>query len=198
MDTKERIIEEALKLFARKGYDAVSVRHIAKAVGIRESSLYYHFKNKQDIFDTIVDFCFQKAGDYFRKQALPFEKEDDLTRFLTTDPEELTELIFAIFRYFFEDPYNVMFRRLLTISQYDNAKARAIYRSLYREYPIQLQSRIFQMLMDTGQFRIEDPLAVAMEFYAVPYLLIHSCDSFSDAMPYLREHVRQFLTNYHL
>lgn len=60
MTTKEQILEEALKLFSVKGYDAVSVRDILRAVGIKESSLYYHFKNKQDIFDTIVTFCFQK------------------------------------------------------------------------------------------------------------------------------------------
>ena len=54
MNTKERIITEALNLFSINGYDSVSVRDIAKAVGIKESSLYNHFKNKQDIFDTII------------------------------------------------------------------------------------------------------------------------------------------------
>ena len=45
---------EALNLFSVKGYDPVSVRDIAYAVGIKESSLYNHFKNKQDIFDSIL------------------------------------------------------------------------------------------------------------------------------------------------
>lgn len=40
MTTKEKIVETALDLFSQRGYDGVSVRDIARAVGIRESSLY--------------------------------------------------------------------------------------------------------------------------------------------------------------
>ena len=54
MTTKERIIEEALTLFAEKGYQGTSVKNIADAVGIKDSSLYKHYKSKQEIFDTIV------------------------------------------------------------------------------------------------------------------------------------------------
>jgi len=55
MNTKEKIIYESLNLFSTKGFDAISVRDIANAVGIKASSLYNHFKNKQDIFDTIIE-----------------------------------------------------------------------------------------------------------------------------------------------
>lgn len=61
MTTKDNIIEQALRLFSAKGFEAVSVRDIARAVGIKESSLYYHFKNKQDIFDTIGRYLFSKG-----------------------------------------------------------------------------------------------------------------------------------------
>ena len=54
-NTKELILLEALKLFADKGYEGVSVRDIAAEVGIRQSSLYKHFESKQDIFDTLVE-----------------------------------------------------------------------------------------------------------------------------------------------
>ena len=42
-DTKQRIMEEALRLFSENGYDAVSVEQIAQAVGIKAPSLYNHF-----------------------------------------------------------------------------------------------------------------------------------------------------------
>ena len=54
-NTKELILLEALKLFADKGYEGVSVRDIAAEVGIRQSSLYKHFESKQDIFNTLVE-----------------------------------------------------------------------------------------------------------------------------------------------
>ncbi len=58
MDTKERILQVALDLFSQKGYSAVSIRDICKLVEIKESTIYYHFQNKQDIFDTLTErFC---------------------------------------------------------------------------------------------------------------------------------------------
>lgn len=44
METKELILKKALDMFAKSGYDSVSIRDIAKAVNIKESSIYYHFK----------------------------------------------------------------------------------------------------------------------------------------------------------
>ena len=53
-DTKERILTAALHLFARDGYEAVSVSQIAGALGITKGALYRHYQNKRDIFDHIV------------------------------------------------------------------------------------------------------------------------------------------------
>lgn len=55
MTTKEKILNAALTLFSEKGYNAVSVRHIAAEVGIKASSLYNHFENKQDILHELVE-----------------------------------------------------------------------------------------------------------------------------------------------
>ena len=43
-NTKQKIIEESLKLFSEKGYEGVSMREIASAVGIKGASIYNHFK----------------------------------------------------------------------------------------------------------------------------------------------------------
>lgn len=52
--TRERILIEASKLFARKGYIDTSTRDIANAVGIRQPSLFYHFDNKAEIYAELV------------------------------------------------------------------------------------------------------------------------------------------------
>ena len=54
-DTKRRILDQALELFATRGYDAVSMGDIGRAVGIRAPSLYNHFPGKQAIFEAIVE-----------------------------------------------------------------------------------------------------------------------------------------------
>ena len=53
-DTRQKILDKALELFAAKGYDSVSVGEIAQAVGIKAPSLYNHFPGKRAIFDAIV------------------------------------------------------------------------------------------------------------------------------------------------
>lgn len=196
METKERILDEALTLFAKRGCGAVSVREIARAVGVRESSLYNHFANKQAIFDAIVDRCFQRAQAYFEENALPFAPGDGDAVFRGVGLEELQALVERIFRYFFEDPWNTRFRRLLVISQFEDHRCREIYRQLYRDYCLRFQACLFAGLMEAGELREEDPMALAVEFYSPIYLLLHTCDGLEEARPAMRAHVEQFTKNY--
>ena len=52
--TKQKILDISLDLFSQNGFSAVSIRDICGCVGIRESSVYYHFKNKQAILDELL------------------------------------------------------------------------------------------------------------------------------------------------
>lgn len=60
METKDRILQAATKLFNQKGTKAVTTNHIAAAAGISPGNLYYHFRNKEEIiravFNRIVEF----------------------------------------------------------------------------------------------------------------------------------------------
>src|SRR5437899_10454278 len=53
--TRERILESALDLFARHGFAGTSVRQLARAVGLRESSLYNHFVSKEAIYHALIE-----------------------------------------------------------------------------------------------------------------------------------------------
>ena len=57
MSTKDRILEEALTLFAENGYDGTGVEQIAEKVGIKAPSLYKHFKGKEDILNSLIDIA---------------------------------------------------------------------------------------------------------------------------------------------
>ena len=70
-DTKEQILLAALRLFARDGYEAVSVSQIAGALGMTKGALYKHYKNKQDIFDSIVARMEQLDAIHARQYQLP-------------------------------------------------------------------------------------------------------------------------------
>lgn len=196
METKEKILAAALELFSQRGYEAVSVREIAGEVGIKESSLYNHFQNKRDIFDSLVDVCWQKAEAYYRSKQIPFTPEEDLSVFGEWDFSKLAKTIGNTFRYFFEDPWNVRFRRLLILSQYTDQRAAGLYQKLYRDYPLAIQTAVFRGLMEAGQFQKSDPEAAALDFYGTVFLLMHTCPSWAAAEPQLMAHLKQFVTHH--
>ena len=58
MDNKTSIIECAIKLFASKGYDAVSVQEITIAANITKPTLYYYFGSKEGLLQEIIKVKF--------------------------------------------------------------------------------------------------------------------------------------------
>jgi AcrR family transcriptional regulator len=57
--TKERILNVAIDLFAVKGFDAVSLREIAEAAGVRKATLYYYFTTKDEILEKILEYVLE-------------------------------------------------------------------------------------------------------------------------------------------
>ena len=74
IDTKERILITALKLFARDGYEAVSVRTISEELGMTKGALYRHYKNKRDIFDSIVNRMIEIDAQRAKENKMPADK----------------------------------------------------------------------------------------------------------------------------
>lgn len=62
--TKERILQVAERLFSEMGFDGTSVDKIAKNVGINKGSLYYHFKDKNDIMETLFQKIITDMEEY--------------------------------------------------------------------------------------------------------------------------------------
>ena len=55
-NTKEKIFDVSIDLFSQNGYDGVSIRQIAKEVGIKESSIYNHYQSKESILESILSY----------------------------------------------------------------------------------------------------------------------------------------------
>ena len=55
MTTKERIIEEAFKLFLNHNYEKVSISDLEQAVGKTRGAIFYLFKNKEELFNVVID-----------------------------------------------------------------------------------------------------------------------------------------------
>ena len=62
MNTKEKILYTATKVFNQKGYNAVNLREIAESLGISRGNLTYHFLTKEDLLAEIVNELWRKIG----------------------------------------------------------------------------------------------------------------------------------------
>lgn len=54
-NAKERLLRAAIALFAEKGYAGASVREIVELAGVTKPALYYYFRNKEGIFQAIME-----------------------------------------------------------------------------------------------------------------------------------------------
>lgn len=74
VETRERILEAAARLFTTKGYEATSVQEIAEALGLSKAALYHHFRSKEEILYEISLLALEglvQAGEEALKEARP-------------------------------------------------------------------------------------------------------------------------------
>ena len=67
LQVRERIVSEAARLFVSRGYDGISMREIAAACGLSKAGIYYHFKDKQDLFLALMRDSLERVGQLVRE-----------------------------------------------------------------------------------------------------------------------------------
>ena len=126
--TKQRILEEAVRLFAKEGYEAVSVDQIAKAVGIKAPSLYKHYKSKRDIFDQILREMERRDAENAQACSVPEGTLEAMPKaYEQASVEDLAKFCRLQFRYWTEDSFASAFRKMLTVEQYRSEEMNALY-----------------------------------------------------------------------
>jgi AcrR family transcriptional regulator len=206
MTTREKILTEALNLFSVKGYDPVSVRDIASAVGIKESSLYNHFKNKQDIFDSILrEYTGRWETVFNQVQLTGDDKQFAVDERTITMYKDMTSTQFAviagtIFDYYMTDDINVKLRRMLTIEQYRNPEIAGLFRRISFDDSLDFQAQLFGALMEAGCFIKTDPYILALAFFSPIFLIFYKYagdpESLSSAKALFLRHIDHFNKTY--
>ena len=108
-DTKEKIINAAKNLFSKYGYRAVSMSEIAKEVKITKPALYYHFKNKREIYLETIQKSFEAL----------LERLDSPIRLKTGFEERFRALLTAYLEFSLKEK-NPIQETLQKISRLDN------------------------------------------------------------------------------
>ena len=201
-DTKQRILNKALELFAAKSYDSVSVGEIAGAVGIKTPSLYNHFPGKQAIFDAIVEStAAQYEADTGKIDIHVENAARDVPVFTEITAEGLFEKVRQIFEYSLHNQCIRRFRRMMTMEQFRSPELAALYSERYVDRVLAYHAGIFRALMTSGEIRPQDPDTLAMMYTAPVLTLIAVCDRQpereGECLEKLRKHVTLFFQMVH-
>ena len=195
MKTKEKIIYQSLNLFSIRGYGSVSIRDIAKSVGIKGSSIYNHFKSKQDIFDTIVKKYSENANKFLENIYLS-NKFIDLEINDVFD-EKFLDISIEIFKFYLEDPYIIKFRQMLKVEQLNNKKVAELYQKIFIDDILNTLKEIFLLLIKKNIFVNKDPYVLALEFYSPVFLLFYKYKRVTnDEIEALKKHIIAFKDTY--
>lgn len=203
MTTKERIVDEALTLFSVKGFKGTSVKNIAAAVGIKDSSLYKHFKSKREIFETIVLEMRRRMERISEQTGLPDENRfQEAAKFYgNITLEDLQGISREMFLFYLQDEFASRFWRLSMIEQYQNPDIYEIFRHIFMEESISYQRKLFEVMIAQGTFAQGDPEVMAVNFYAPIFFLLSKYngreEGREEALEILERQVAEFHRIYH-
>ena len=173
--TKEDIMTVALHLFAKNGYEAVSVSQIAGILGMTKGALYRHYENKRDIFLHIVKRMEQQDGEQARENEVPEESiEKALEEYQNVSWEDFVGYSKSMFEYWTEDDFASSFRKMLTLEQFRNEEMQKLYQQYLVSGPAEYVKDLFEHM------GIRNPEENAVKFYANMFFYYSVYDGASD------------------
>ena len=158
---KEEILIVALHLFARDGYEAVSVSQIAGELDMTKGALYRHYKSKRDIFDCIVQRMEQQDSEQARQNEVPEESIEKVPEeYQNVSVEDFVGYSKSMFEYWTEDDFASSFRKMLTLEQFRNEEMQNLYQQYLVSGPAEYVKDLFKNM------KINNPEENAVKFYA--------------------------------
>ena len=172
---KEEILIVALHLFARDGYEAVSVSQIAGELDMTKGALYRHYKSKRDIFDCIVHRMEQQDGERARENEVPEESiEKTPEEYQNVSLYDFVEYSKSMYEYWTEDDFASSFRKMLTIEQFRSEEMQNLYQQYLVSGPAEYVKDLFKNM------EIKNPEETAVKFYANMFFYYSVYDGATD------------------
>jgi AcrR family transcriptional regulator len=159
--TKERILNVAIDLFAIKGFDAVSLREIAEAAGVRKATLYYYFTSKDEILEKILEYVLESWNQ--SKVGKWSDSDDAEAQLVSMGLDGFMDMAIGVSGSWMQDPRMEKIMRIAFIELYHNDYIREFMLAFFGEGPKFFESS-FAILMKHKLIRPADPKVLTMEY----------------------------------
>ncbi|MCL2785531.1 MAG: TetR/AcrR family transcriptional regulator [Propionibacteriaceae bacterium] len=195
-NTRDALLDAALAGFSRDGFSGTSIRDLARAIGIRESSVYKHFVSKQAILDALVERIDERLGDLASHLGtVTSTGEAAAATYQDISEEALVGIARGMFDFVVDDPEFAALRRMMVIEQFRDADVSARLHDYFITQPLAFQTELFRVLLASGEFLDGlDPQTTALAFFGPIYMLIDYADGGDKqrALDLLAGHVHHF------
>lgn len=169
VNNKDKIFDVSIDLFSEYGYDGVSIRQIAGEVGIKESSIYNHYKSKESILDEILDYYITKMTDEEISISQANENLDvSLDYFYTAGWEFYSSKL--------SEARMMKITRIILVETYHNEKIRNFVKGAMIKGPIDGWIILFELMKKKGLIRNDcnsRQLAESFYYYGLFLLIEH-------------------------
>lgn len=182
---KNRILDEALILFAENGYKGTNLRDLAARLQVTKSALYKHYNSKEHIWNALLD----KMEAYYAQR---FGSMENLPK--TPDSwAEFKQLSLGMVHFTVQDPQIVLTRKLLLTQQFHDPRVCKLATKHFLEGTANIYGKVFEGMMEKGLMKKGDPAMLAFSFTAPISALIHLCDREPDRQAEAMEKISQFV-----
>ena len=188
VDTKTRILDEALKSFSRNGYAGTNLKDIAAAAGLVKSGIYRHYADKEELWNAALD----EMERYYAERFGSAEAPPAVPR----NTEELKALALRMLNFTVYDEKIVMTRKILMTEQFRDERARLLATAHFDTGPEAIFTRVFDGMMQNGSLKKGDPAMLAFAFAAPVATLVRFCDREPDRRAETMEKIEAFIGHF--
>ena len=168
-NTKEKIFDVSIDLFSQYGYDGVSIRQIAKEVGIKESSIYNHYQSKESILESILTYY---INEMIKEEAPVMQSRENLDM----DFDEFYEEGRDRFISKLSEEKMMKITRIFLVESYHNEKIKNFVKEAIIGYAIKGWEELFDLMKEKNFIRKDadiKQLAEAFYYYGLFLLYEH-------------------------
>ena len=166
-NTKEKIFDVSIDLFSQKGYDGVSIRQIAKEVGIKESSIYNHYNSKESILESILNYYIKEM----LKEEAPVMQSGEK---LNMDFEQFYKEGSDRFISKLSEAKMMKITRIFLVESYHNEKIKNFVKEAIIGYAIEGWEDLFELMKEKNFIRRDaDIKQLAESFYYYGLFLLY-------------------------
>lgn len=167
-DTRQRILDAALTIFAEKGYEGTNLLDIAESVGIVKSAIYRHFSGKEELWDAVIEMMEK----YYDER---FGSEENLPK-IPSSGAELAEMTVNMVEFTIRDERIRKVRKILLTEQFRDEHIKELASEHFLTGIEYIFTKVFEGMMENGSMKKGDPAMLAFAYTAPVTSMVHLCD----------------------